>query len=292
MGTEPNVFRDIRSILVESIWWDERTDELVWVDITAGTLHRGRWDGAADGSDDRIVELPPPVSAVQPARDGGFVAALKDEVVLLDAAGRITRRLARIAHAHEGMRLNEGKVDPFGRLLVGSMDVTSGDPDGALYAVEPDGAVRTLRGGFAVTNGIEWSDAGDVMFVTDTTTKTVYRASYGPDGALGPLEPHLVGRASDGLARDVDGSFVNGIYGEGVVVRWSAAGEQISEWRMPAPNITSVAFGAPARDVLFVGSARENLGDEQLARHPLSGGIFRLTGAGVGRPVNVFAARP
>ena len=46
---EVEVFRSLRSVLVESIFWDDRTGEVVWVDITAGTLHRGHLDGAVEG---------------------------------------------------------------------------------------------------------------------------------------------------------------------------------------------------------------------------------------------------
>lgn len=285
---EVGVFRDTRAVLVESIWWDDRTDEVVWVDITAGLLHRGPLDGAVDGSDDRVVELPPPLSAVQPAVDGGYVAALKDRVVLLDADGRIDRELAVLQHRHSGMRLNEGKVDPFGRFVVGAMELTTDDPDASVWSVGIDGDVRVLGGGYGVANGMEWTPDGSAMYITDTSTSTVYRAPYGPSGELGELEPFLVGRASDGLARAVDGSFFNGFYGEGAVARWDAAGDILAETAMPAPNITSVAFVGPRRDILLVGSARENLTEEQLQRHPLSGGIFRLDPGVSGRAANTF----
>lgn len=275
MAAEPTLFRDTPAILVESIWWDARTDEVVWVDITAGTLHRGPIEGAVDGRDDRVVALPPPVSAVQPARDGGYVAALKDRVVLLGADGRITREVARIDHRHAGIRLNEGKVDPFGAFVVGSMDVTGDDPDAAVYRVTIGGDRRVLRGGFAVANGFEWSPDGATMYLTDTAVKTVYRAAYDADGALGELEPFLVGRSSDGLARDQTGGFWNGVYGAGLVVRWDAAGTAVGEIAVPAPNVTSVAFAGPGLDVLLIGTARENLDEDDLARHPHSGGIFR-----------------
>ncbi|MDT0180388.1 SMP-30/gluconolactonase/LRE family protein [Microbacterium sp. ARD31] len=283
-----DLFRDTRGILIESIWWDARTDEVVWVDITAGTIHRGRWDGAVDGSDDRVIELPPPVSAVQPATGGGYVAALKDRVVLLDAAGGITRDLAALPHRHDGIRLNEGKVDPFGRFVVGAMDLSADDPDAGLYAVGADGFPRTLLGGFGITNGLEWNDDGSVMFVTDTMTRTVYRGAYGPDGDLGELEPFLVGRMSDGLVRAADGSFFNGIYGDGVVVHWGADGGVLGERTIPVPNVTSVAFAGPALDVLLVGTARENLSEDALSQHPLSGGIFRLDTGATGLPVHTF----
>lgn len=290
MAGEVGVFRDTGAVLVESIWWDERTDEVVWVDTSAGLLHRGPLDGAADGSDDRVVELPPPLSAVQPAPGGGYVAGLKDRVVLLDADGRIERELATLRHRHDGMRLNEGKVDPFGRFIVGAMELTSDDPDATVWSVGLDGEVRVLGGGYGVVNGMEWSGDGRTMYITDTATSTVYRASYGPAGELGELEPFLVGRSSDGLVLASDGSFFNGLYGEGAVVRWDADGDITDEFAMPVPNITSVAFVGPDLDILLVGSARENLTEEQLQRHPLSGGILRLEPGSTGRGIHTFGS--
>ncbi|KAA9089856.1 SMP-30/gluconolactonase/LRE family protein [Microbacterium radiodurans] len=291
MTAEIEVFRDTGAILVESIWWDARTDEVVWVDISAGLLHRGPLDGSRDGGDDRVVELPPPVSAVQPAVGGGYIAALKDSVVLLDAAGRIDRELARLPHRHDGMRLNEGKVDPFGRFVVGAMELTSDDAAAAVWSVDAAGAVSVIRGGFGVANGFEWDDDGATMFITDTSTSTVYRGAYGADGRLGDLAPFLVGRMSDGLVRASDGTFYNGIYGDGSVVHWNADGSVAREVSVPAPNVTSVAFVGPALDQLLIGSARENLEESQLREAPLSGGIFRWRPGATGRPVHTFGSR-
>ncbi|GAA3033001.1 SMP-30/gluconolactonase/LRE family protein [Microbacterium dextranolyticum] len=292
MTSEPRVFRSAPAILVESIFWDERTDELVWVDITAGTLHRGRLDGSADGREDRVAQLPPPLSAVQPAADGGFVAALRDRIVLLDAEGRIVREVAETTHSHDGIRNNEGKVDPFGRFVVGAMDLTTGDPDATVRAIGADGLVDVLRGGFAVANGFEWSDAGGTMYLTDTSVQTVYRAPYGAGPRpLGDLEPFFVGRPSDGLARARDGGFWNGLYGEGAVIRWDASGTETARIGLPAPNVTSVAFGGPDLSTLFVGTARENLTEEQLVAHPRSGAIFALDVGARGYPPHTFRAR-
>ena len=286
---EVEVFRSLRSVLVESIFWDDRTGEVVWVDITAGTLHRGHLDGAVDGSDDVVVALPAPVSAVQPAQGGGFVAALKDRVVLLGPGGTVVDELASVTHAHGGIRFNEGKVDPYGRFVVGAMDVTVGDPDAGLYLVDADGRLDVLLGGFGVANGFEWSDDAREMYVTDTATQTVYRGSYaaGTD-PLGELEPFLVGHASDGLA--LDGRFWNGVYGGGEVLCWSPDGEVLARIPMPAPNVTSVAFAGPDRDQLLVGTARENLTEEDLEASPLSGSILRIRTRATGRPVHIFGA--
>ena len=180
---------DEQAVLAESIVWDPTTERLRWTDITLGLLTTARADGTVESS----VALPPPLASFQPRAAGGFVAALGDTVVLTDERGVVERELVRVHHATTAMRFNEGKCDPFGRFLVGSMDLSDEDPAGALYSIEPDGTTRVLRGGFGVTNGIEWSADGSVMYVTDTSTSTIYRGAYSPEGDLGELEPFVSG---------------------------------------------------------------------------------------------------
>ncbi|QIG39872.1 SMP-30/gluconolactonase/LRE family protein [Microbacterium sp. 4R-513] len=289
MDAEPTVFRSGEgALLSEGIWWDARTDELVWVDIRRGTLHRARLDGSPDGTDDRVVELPAPLSVVQPAAGGGYVAALRDSVVLLDADGAIVRTLATIRHAHEGIRFNDGKVDPFGRFVVGSIDETTDASDARVYGFEADGRVRVLAGGFNCANGMDWSPGGESWFIADTSDETVYLAPYGRFGASGPLEPFFGGHLVDGLTLDADGSFWGAIYGAGIVQRWSLDGEALDTVPLPAPAVTSVGFGGPDLDILFVASARDGVDEEKLAESPRSGSIFRVDGMGRGRPVRTF----
>jgi len=290
LTSDLRVLRDVRAILVESLWWDPSGD-VMWNDITAGTLHRSPWGGAADGSDDTVLELPPPLASFQPAADGGFVAGLGDRIVRVDARGRITRELARVEHAHDGMRLNEGKCDPAGRFVIGSMDVTEGEPDGAIWSVDASGALRTLLGGVGTANGFEWTDGGRTMILTDTSAQTVYRAPYSEAGELGEPERWIHGEMSDGLTLDADGYAWNGIYGAGKVIRWAPDGTKDLEIEVPAPNVTSVAFAGPDLRTLVIGTARENMTEEDLEEHPLSGGILAIDTAVSGRPVNVFRTR-
>lgn len=284
---EARVFRDTRAILVESPFW--RPGELLWADISTGTVHVSPWEGAIDGSDDRVVAVEAPLGSFQPVDRGGYVAALGDRLVLLDDSFAITRTLAPIEHVHAGLRMNEGKCDPFGRFVAGSMNLTTGEPDGALYRVDAEGTLETLLGGFGVANGFEWSDDGRTFYFTDTSASTVFRSDYGPGDELGEPEPFLVGHPFDGLALDVDGGFWTGANGDGTVLHWSAGGELLDEIAIPAPNVTGVAFGGPDRSTLFVGTAREKLEEQDLRDAPLSGGVFAVDTATRGRPVHAFA---
>lgn len=281
---EPRLFLDAKATLVESPVWDADAGVLWWTDITAGVLHRTALDGT-----DVATTVDPPLPSFQLREGGGFVAALEDRVVVLEPDGDEAATLATVQHGHEGMRFNEGKCDPFGAFVVGSMDDEDGAEDGVLYRVTADGRVAVLAEGFGTTNGLEWDDDGRVLYVTDTGDETIYRAPYGPDGVTGDLEPFTGGSAHDGLTRDSRGEFWGAVFGEGVVVHLDAEGALIEKIAFPAPQLTGIAFGGDDLRTLFVGSSREGMDDAQLAEHPLSGGLFALECDRPGLPSYRFA---
>lgn len=291
MNPTPTVFRDARAILGESLVLDDSAEvaAMLWCDISAGLLHRSPLAGDPAGADDAVLALPAPLASFHRATIGGepgFVASLGDRVVLADPDGAIVRELARIEHAHPGLRLNEGKVDPAGRWVTGSMDLTRGEPDGAFYAIAPDGDVRVIAGGLGTSNGLEWSLDGSRIYFTDTAVETVYTGGYSADGEITDVEVFHRGEMNDGLAIDADGWLWSSIYGGGVVVRYDPQGVERERYEFAVPNLTSVAF---AGSMLFVTSARENLTEEQLREHPLSGAVFTLETSTTGRAARVFA---
>ena len=267
---EARLFLDARAVLAESPVWDADRGELVWADITPGILHRT----AADASADRSTPVGPPLASIQLRRGGGLVAALQDRVVVVDDEGGHLETVARVTHAHPSIRFNEGKCDPFGNFVVGAMDTTQGRADAGLYRVTPSGAVTVLGGGFGTVNGIEFDDDGTTIWVTDTMVGTIYRAAYSADGPLGELVPWSTGHSHDGLVRDSRGEFWGADYGAGRVLHLSAEGDVVDEVDLPVPNVTGITIGGADLTTLFVGTARENMTEDQLVAAPTSGGLF------------------
>ncbi len=286
------VFRHSNAILGESLVAESRNGRhaMLWCDITRGLLHSSPIDGAADGSDDTTIAIPAPLCSFHPSRIGGeegFVMSLKDSVVLTGRDGTILRELAHIEHQRAGTRMNEGKADPRGRWVSGSMDADE-EPTGEYYSVTADGDLRVLVQGLAVSNGLEFSDDGRTIFYTDTPEGTIYRADYSGDGEVSNAEPFIHDGPHDGLTLDVDGGFWTALYGEGRVIHYDAAGVREFHVDLPAPNLTSVAFGGSDLSTLYVCSARENLTDDQLVAHPLSGSVFAIPTHTSGRPPRIF----
>ena len=59
------------------------------------------------------------------------------------------------------------------------------------------------------------------------------------------------------------------------------SGKLLSHIKIPEPHVTSVAFGGPQLDELYVTTGKFFLTEEQLKKYPEAGSIFRVTGVGV-----------
>ncbi|WP_462318206.1 SMP-30/gluconolactonase/LRE family protein [Marinilabilia sp.] len=63
----------------------------------------------------------------------------------------------------------------------------------------------------------------------------------------------------------------NGVY------RWNPDnGELLDRIDVPAPNVTSCAFGGPNLSTMYITTARVGMTEEQLAEYPLSGSLFSI----------------
>ena len=78
----------------------------------------------------------------------------------------------------------------------------------------------------------------------------------------------------DGMTVDSAGYLWVAIWGGSSVHRYAPSGEFEREIHMPVSQVTSVAFGGPHLEDLYITSARTELTTEQLDREPLAGACF------------------
>ena len=67
------------------------------------------------------------------------------------------------------------------------------------------------------------------------------------------------------------------MWGGAKLTRWDpASGHRLAEIPFPAFNFSSYCFGGLDLIDLYVTSARKDMTEDQLAKYPLSGGLFRI----------------
>lgn len=261
--------------LGESPVWSAREQCLYWLDSLAGTLHRRHW---ASGRHERFA-VPAPVGSFGLCEDGGVVLALADGFCAFDFASLTP--LARLPVQHADVRLNDGKVDRQGRFLAGSMHMNLAPgavPLGALYRLERDGALTTLATGLAIANGPCFSPDGATLYCADSPRRVIWRFDYGTNTRTPFIDLNPLGTAPDGATVDAAGNLWVALVRSGEIGQFAPDGRLLRRIALPVRHPTSVNFGGPALDVLFVTSisASHRLHDPS----PGAGGVFAITGLG------------
>ena len=274
----PELVLDARADLGEGPAWERRSGRLYWVDIHAGHLHIF---SPLDGTDHRI-DVGEYIGCVAPRRSGGLVLGLRSGFALLGLPSEKQTRLVNPEEHLPGNRFNDGKCDPAGRFLAGSMDDAEIEASGSLYSLASDGSVKTLLTGTRISNGLAWSPDQHTFYFIDTPTRLVMAYDY--DLATGGIaNPRPVVSVPsglgwpDGMTSDAEGMLWVAMWGGARLTRWNpATGQLLAEITLPALNVTSCCFGGPDLADLYVTSARKGMNAGQLAQYPLSGGLFRV----------------
>jgi sugar lactone lactonase YvrE len=276
------------AFLAESPVWDQGTGSLLWVDIMAGDVHRL---DAATGQD-RVTHVDVPVGAVAARRSGGLVLAAGVGFATLDERAGA---LEWLWTGGRGDRMNDGKCDPAGRFLAGTLTYAREPGACGLYRLDPCGQVSTVLDRVTLSNGLGWSPAGDLLYFADTPLERVDVLDY--DLATGAasgrrtfVDLHDVPGRPDGLTVDADGAVWIAMARGGAVRRYTADGRLDLVIEFPVRLVTSVTFGGGGLADLYVTSSREGLGEADLAGQPLAGSVFLVAGTGArGLPANTFA---
>lgn len=268
-----------RTDLGESPLWDPHAG-LRWVDVERRRLLTLDHDGGLSN-----VPLSTTVTAVELGPDRELLAVTGTGFGWLDPG---TGAVDPIADVVDGavVTMNDGAIDRAGRCWAGSA-VHDQSWQGTLFRLDRDHASGYLDG-IGMSNGIDWSPTGDVLYHVDSTARTVTAWGYDDErGELGSARmlrevPGDVG-LPDGLTVDHDGNVWVAIWGAGQVWCLDAdTGDCIAVVRVPTAYPTSCAFGGPRLSTLYITTAA--------SRQAEGGGLLYATELPfTGRPANRFA---
>lgn len=274
--TEPRVVWDLAAELGEGAVWVERDRALWFVDIKKHEVHR--YDPANGGR--RTWTAPEQVGFVFPAERGGFVAGLQSGLYHFDEQSGAFDLIVQVEPDLPTNRLNDGMVDPNGRLWFGTMDNGEKAKSGAFYCFQNGSVTRTNIHGIAITNGPAISPDGQILYAVDTLKGTIDCAEIHHDGTLGERQPFVridpKDGHPDGPTIDSNGYLWIALYGGWEVRRYSPAGELVERIRFPVANITKIAFGGHDLRTVYATTARQMLSANDIAKQPQIGDLFEL----------------
>ncbi len=291
--------------------WDPEDERLWWIGKYEGCLFSQRLDEPRP----QLWKFPETIGSVVLREGGGLVMTMERSVYTFDPRTGELEKILDFDSDH-GDRINDGKLDRAGNLVTGTIDHALIDQStyelvgkikagAAIYSVDGGGKAQVIKEDVGITNGPCFSPDGRTFYLSDSWRFAIHAFDYDP--ATGSLsgerlvadykaDPGSTGMAQpDGATVDSEGYIWSAAVYGGELRRYSPEGDL--ERRVPLPiwKPTSLIFGGPDLDVIFVttmANPEGNVPPGTPVDGPLGGSVLAVEGLGVkGLAEPRFAAR-
>jgi L-arabinonolactonase len=260
--------------LGEGPLWDVQEQRLYWLDIELGCYHRL---DPATGEHEK-VQVGEKVGVMALRENGGMVLASDKGFSFWDPGSRKLEPIGDPERDKPETQFNDGAVDRRGRFWAGTLGDTNHN---SLYRLDPGGSITRMETGVDISNGIGWSPDNKTMYFTDSTPAVIY--AYDFDLESGSIANRRIFVDSsdrpgvpDGLTVDAEGFVWSARWDGYCVDRYDQDGKLERSIRVPAQCPTSVMFGGPDLDVLYVTSALLEIPPEERARREMDGDLLAI----------------
>lgn len=274
---------DTRCHLGEGPVWDVEEQVLYWVDSLGPTLFRHDWVSRMTGQWDLAGDT---VGSLAVRKSGGLVLAMDTGFHTFDPSTGKSELIANPLADIQNSRFNDGKVDPAGRFVAGGVNGVAGSghepqPVCGMFHLDAGLSVSKVLDNFACFNGPCFSPDGETLYVTGRgDMQHIEKFAYDPEtGTVDEGGVLIAGIDPDGATVDSEGFIWSAQWGDGCVLRISPEGAVDRRIELPGQVVSSVMFGGPELDILFVTTlGRPHWGTTPTA--PDAGAVFIIRDTG------------
>ena len=241
--------------LGEGAVWDAEERALYFLDIWGKKVLR--YD--PESSETRSWDVPGHVGAMALRQGGGAVLAMQDSLFTLDFESGATEKIAGPAWTDPDVTINDGAADRRGRFVFGGCcaGMDNPRPIGGLFSLGTDHSISRLDSGVHQSNSHCFSPDGKTLYCADSFLNNAYAYDYDVDtgevsGKRVFVNTAELGGCPDGSAVDSDGLVWMSIFEGAKVAAFRPDGTLERTVDLPARLISSVAWGGPDLDRLYV----------------------------------------
>ena len=208
-----------------------------------------------------------------------FILGLKSEIRIVDLKKKKIISSISVELNKINNRINDGKVDPVGRLWFGTMDNFEKEQSGSLYCLDNYFDLHKVDSEYFITNGPAFINKNN-FYHTDSKKKIIYKIKI-------KNKLHIIKKdvfikfkkkdgSPDGMTTDIKNNlWVCHYHGSSISV-YNLRGRKIHQIAIPAKNITNCTFGGLHNKELFISTARKGMTAKEIKKYPLSGSLFKV----------------
>lgn len=223
-----------------------------------------------------------------------FILGLKSEIRVIDLKKKIIIFSKNIELNKERNRINDGKVDPLGRLWFGTMDGLEKKKSGSLYCLDRNLKLHKVDSKYYTPNGPAFLNK-NTFYHTDSKKKIIYKIKINNDLKIIYKKKFIKFNkregSPDGMTTDIKNNLWVCHYRGECISIYNLKGKKIHQIKIPAKNITNCIFGGSKNNKLFISTARKGMTTKDLKKYPFSGGLFSVKTNISGKKINYFQPR-
>ena len=253
---------DRQFILGEGPVWDKENKILQFVDIESKKIYE------TDINTQQINEISVDnkVGFIVNTDNNSVLAGVTNKLILIDNSTR-EQKTIKIFNFKDGIRFNDGKCDPAGRLIFGTMAVNQeaeyAKDCGELLEYELKKDLKLLKSKMAIPNGLAFSHDNKIFYHIDTATQEIRAYPYDlATGDIGAYEtlikiPEEDG-SPDGMCIDENDNLWVALWGGYKVCCVDTKLKKITaQINVNAKYVSCCCFGGEKLDELFITSAMD-----------------------------------
>ncbi len=266
--------------------WDWSREQLWWVDSLGPALYQYEFHTGQTHS----WKLPGQTVGSLAVRESvGLILAMDTGFYHFDPDSGNTELIVEPLAGQSGIRFNDGKVDPFGNFIAGAMNIDHhGEVNCAMYRLSADLEVTKLLDGFTCFNGPCFSPDGEKIYLTGRNDGEIEVFDYDLQKGITNSNSVMTNCNPDGATVDQQGYIWSAQWTDECILRLSPEGKGDTKISIPGQIVSSVMFGGPELDLIYVTTVGGKVGDDS-PTNERSGQTLVIENSGYkGRPENLF----
>ena len=274
--SKPEILWNCKTFLGEGITYDSQKKTIYFVDIKKKKIKSIN----IINNKKKIIQIDKEIGFIFNISEDKFILGLKGELRIINLKTKKKNKYIILEKDKPDNRLNDGCIDPQGRLWFGTMDNKERNiKNGSLYCLDRKLNLTKVDENYIIPNGPVFINKFN-FYHTDSRKKTIYKIKINKN--LKIIQKKIFKKFSkksaspDGMVLDIKKNLWVCRFGTGSISIFNRFAKKIGSLKLPAKNITNCTFGGKNNSNLFIITARKKMKKNDYKKYIFSGALIKV----------------